>query len=214
MIDHLRGVRAILFDLDGTLVDSFYSHYRVYQRVFADLGFPFDEHEYARQYSPNWYRFYERLGVPKERWEDADRAWLRYYSEEAPQKCAGADEALAAARGGGRKVGLVTSGDRSRVDNDLRRLGWADTFDVTVCGGEVPQRKPHPEALSHALDQLVLPPQRAAYVGDTVEDVEMGRAAGTLTVAVLGGFSLPGALEQARPDILLPSLSEFPNLLG
>jgi HAD superfamily hydrolase (TIGR01549 family) len=156
---------------------------------------------------------YERLRVPKERWEDADRAWLHYYSEEAPEKCAGADAALAAVRSAGREVGLVTSGDRSRVDNDLRRLGWTGVFTVTVCGGEVPQRKPHPEALLYALGQLAIPPAQAAYVGDTVEDVEMGRAAGTLTIAVHGGFSTPAVLAAAQPDFTLTSLAGLPGLL-
>ncbi|HEY3247503.1 MAG TPA: HAD family hydrolase [bacterium] len=205
----INRLRAVLFDLDGTLIDAFHSHYRVYQRVFADLDQVFDPAAYAQHYSPNWYRFYERLGLPKERWDDADRAWLRYYAEEAPGKCAGADDALAAARATGRAVGLVTSGDRSRVDHDLRRLGWAQAFDVTVCGGEVPQRKPHPDALLHALDRLGIPPAQAAYVGDTVEDVEMGRAAGTLTVAVHGGFSTPAVLAGARPDVTLASLADF-----
>jgi len=182
--------------------------------VFADLAVPFDEAAYARHYSPNWYRFYERLGLPKELWTDADEAWLRYYNEESPDKREGADEALAAVRAAGRALGLVTSGDRARVDSDLRRLGWAETFDVTVCGGEVPQRKPHPEALLHALDRLSLSPQQAAYVGDTADDVEMGRAAGVITVAVLGGFAPHAVLAGANSDIILTSLTEFPELLA
>lgn len=213
MTDVLKSIRAVLFDLDGTLVDSFHSHYRVYTRVFADLGVPFDEDAYARHYSPNWYRFYERLGLPQAQWEAADQAWLRYYTDEAPDRCAGADEALAAVRASGRRLGLVTSGDRARVDHDLRRLGWAGMFEVTVCGGEVPQRKPHPEALLYALDRLALSPQQAAYVGDTVEDIEMGRGAGAVTIAVLGGFAPSEALEQASPDVMLTSLADFPELL-
>ena len=182
--------------------------------MFADLAVPFDEAAYARHYSPNWYRFYERLGLPKELWTDADEAWLRYYHEESPDKREGADEALAAVRAAGRALGLVTSGDRARVDSDLRRLGWASTFEVTICGGEVPQRKPHPEALLLAVERLAVSSRRTAYVGDTVEDVEMGRNAGALTIAVLGGFTPPAVLEQVAPDILLPSLIEFPALFG
>ena len=89
-----RPVAAVLFDLDGTLIDSFHSHYRVYQAVFADLRLPFDERAYVQHYSPNWYQFYERLGVAKDRWNEADRLWLHYYSRERPDERPGATDIL------------------------------------------------------------------------------------------------------------------------
>lgn len=207
----LRGLRAVLFDLDGTLVDSFRSHYRVYQRVFTDLGMFFDESAYQRFYSPNWYIFYERMGVPKERWPEADRLWLHYYRQEAPDRREGADDVLAAVVASGRALGLVTSGDRSRVERDLQRMGWTKHFQVVICGGDTADRKPEPAPLLAALDRMRVPPSQAAYVGDTVEDMVMGKAGGVTTVAVLGGFSSKDTLEQTKPDLLLPSLR---NLVG
>lgn len=207
------SARAVLFDLDGTLLDSFRSHYRVYQRVFSDLGMPFDEDAYVRYYSPNWYIFYERMGLAKDRWPEADELWLRYYASEAPQRRDGADEILAAVRARGRALGLVTSGDRSRVERDLQRMGWSETFDAVVCGGDVTERKPRPGPLLHALEAVEIPAAEAIYVGDTVEDVAMGRAAGTGTVAVLGGFSSKEALAEANPDLLVASLRDLAALL-
>lgn len=205
--------RAVLFDLDGTLLDSFRSHYRVYRAVFADLMMPFDEGAYLRHYSPNWYLFYERLGVPKERWGEADRLWLEHYAKETPTEREGAGDLLQRLRASGCALGLVTSGDRSRVERDLTRMGWTELFDVIVCGGEVPERKPHPAALQYALRLLEQPESAAIYVGDTIEDVMMGKSAGVMTVALLGGFSSREALEGARPDLILEAPSALAGIV-
>ncbi len=207
-----RPVSAVLFDLDGTLIDSFRSHYRVYQAVFADLRLPFDETAYVQHYSPNWYQFYERLGVANDRWAEADRLWLHYYSAERPDERPGASELLRTIHDSRRPMGLVTSGDRSRVEPDLERMGWSDLFQVVVCGGEVPERKPHPAALRHALRRLEQQESAAVYVGDTIEDVMMGKSAGVMTVALLGGFSSREALEGARPDLILDAPSALAGI--
>lgn len=209
----MTALRAVLFDLDGTLLDSLSSQYAVFTRVFDSLGMRFDEAAYRAHYSPNWYLLYERIGVPRDRWAEADRLWLEHYASEAPRAIAGADDVIAAARQGGRAVGLVTSGDRSRVQRDLARVGWEAVFDVVVCGGDVTDRKPKPGPLLHALERLAVPPGESVYVGDTVDDVEMGKAAGTLTVGVATGFSPWEALAGAAPAHLCRSLAEVVPLL-
>ena len=209
----METIRAVLFDLDGTLLDSLASHHTVYRKVFAELGLPLEDSDYTRHYSPNWYIFYERMGVPQSRWADADRIWLRYYAEETPHPREGADALLAAVKNSGRALGLVTSGERSRVERDIHRAGWTQVFKVVVCGGDVEQRKPLPGPLLHALGALRTAPPSALYVGDTVEDVDMGKAAQTVTAAVLGGFSRREVLEGASPDYLVESLPELTELL-
>src|SRR5574341_781704 len=203
----LHRVRAVLFDLDGTLLDSLRAHFHVYERVFADLGASLDEESYARHYSPNWYLFYERMHLPRDRWPDADRLWLEYYAKETPGPRDGAAQVLAAVQASGRALGLVTSGDRARVARDLDRVHWGLLFDVVVCGGDTPHLKPHPAPLLHALAHLKRRPPDAVYVGDTIEDVRMGKAAGTVTAAVTGGFSSRETLAGEKPDVVLDGLS-------
>jgi len=209
----LRPAQAVLFDLDGTLLDSRTSHYRVYQHVFADLGIQFDHAVFTRYYSPNWYLLYERIGLPRDRWPEADQLWLRHYEQETPGPRTGAGQVLAVVKGSRRALGLVTSGERARVERDLDRLGWVALFDAVVCGGDAPRMKPHPDPLRLALSQLNLSPRAAVYVGDTIEDVQMGKAAGTATVALAGGFSSHETLSGERPDILLDSLDELIPLM-
>lgn len=210
----MLACRAVCFDLDGTLLDSLVSHYRVYRRVFAELGLALEEGAYADRYSPNWYIFYERMGLARDRWDEADQLWLRHYENEAPHARPGADDVLAAIRASGRRLGLVTSGDRSRVERDIHRAGWERSFDIVVCGGDVEERKPLPGPLLHALLALRIEPAASLYVGDTVEDIAMGKAAGTRTAGVLGGFSGRAALEAASPDHLVTSLRELVPLVG
>src|SRR2546425_1729092 len=209
----LHDMRAVLFDLDGTLLDSFQSHYRVYQHVFADLRIGFDEGTFVQYYSPNWYLLYERIGLSRDRWPDADQLWLHYYEQETPGPRDGAAQALAAVKASRRALGLVTSGERTRVERDLARLGWQLLFDAVVCGGDAPRMKPDPDPLRLGLSHLRVQPAAAVYVGDTIEDVQMGKAAGTATVALTGGFSPREVLAAEHPDMLLDTLNELVTLL-
>src|SRR2546428_13679671 len=178
--------RAVLFDLDGTLLDSFQSHYRVYQHVFADLRIGFDEGTFMQYYSPNWYRLYERIGLSRDRWPDADQLWLHYYEQETPGPREGAAEVLAAVKASRRALGLVTSGERTRVDRDLERLGWQRPFDAVVCGTDAPRMKPHPDPLRLALAHLHLQPIAPDYAAGTLACGPVGTAARHANAGITG----------------------------
>ena len=108
----------------------------------------------------------------------------------------------------GLPVALVTSGDRARVERELRAHGLDRVFRVLVCGPDTVNKKPHPEPLLLALRDLGVPPRRAVYVGDSPEDIEMARTAGAWSIGIPGGFPNALALERARPDLLAPRLAE------
>jgi dTDP-3-amino-3,4,6-trideoxy-alpha-D-glucose transaminase len=206
-------LQAVLFDWDGTLVDSAQASYRCYVRLFSHYGIRFDEESFERTYSPNWHRTYEQLGLPRAVWEEADRRWLEHYSGEETSLLPGARETLERVRQAGLRVALVTSGDRQRVSGELARLGLTGAFEVTTCADDAPQRKPHPASLLLTLDRMGRAPSAAAYVGDSPEDVEMARAAGAYAVGVFGGFPNRGALEAAEPDLLVSDLVAATDLL-
>src|SRR2546427_12347820 len=198
----LHGTRAVLFDLDGTLLDSFQSHYRVYQHVFADLRTGFGEGTFMHSYPPNWSRLYERIGLSRDRWPAADQLWLHYYEQETPGPRDGAAQALAAVKASRRALGLVTSGERARVERDLERLGWQRLFDAVVCGGDTSHMKPNPAPLRLALGHLHASPTSAGYVGDNYGDGQQGKAAGTSNVALSGGVSATESLPSDATDVL------------
>jgi HAD superfamily hydrolase (TIGR01549 family) len=201
-----NGLRAVLFDWDGTLVDSAEKSYRCYRRVFARYGIDYDHALFEKTYAPDWYRTYEELGLPRESWPEADAHWLECYAGEPSRLLPGAREALAALAGSGLRQGLVSSGDPVRVRGEVESFGLAPFFSAVVCGGETTGRKPHPEPLLVALGRLSIGPEHAAYVGDSPEDVLMAKAAGAYAIGIPGGFPNRAALEAAEPHVLAASL--------
>jgi HAD superfamily hydrolase (TIGR01549 family) len=197
----------VLFDWDGTLVDSAEKSFRCYAKVFATFGIAFDHVAYARSYSPDWYQTYEAVGLPRRRWPEADALWTRCYEQEPSLLVPGARAALERIARSGRLQGLVSSGEVSRVRRELRVHALESFFGAAVvCGGETEQRKPHPAPLLLGLDRLGVGPDEAVYVGDSPEDVAMAKAAGVFAVGIPGTFPNREALLAARPDFIAPSL--------
>jgi HAD superfamily hydrolase (TIGR01549 family) len=198
--------RAVLFDWDGTLVDSAERTFRCYSQVFAVYGIRFDREAFERTYSPDWYRTYEGVGLPPEAWAEADARWVACYETETSCLVDGARDGLERLARAGRVLGVVSSGDASRVRAEMAALGVASLFATAVCGGETARRKPHPEPLLAALGKLAVSPAECAYVGDSPEDVAMARAAGAMAVGIPGGFPNREALKASSPDLLVASL--------
>ena len=207
-----RTLAAVLFDWDGTLIDSYHADSQAYLALFREMGVPWDLPELERHYSPNWYAVYRAAGIRKARWPDADRTWRTYYAKHRPKLMSGARRVLGqlARR---HNLGLVTSGDRNRVMSQLREFGLLRILRTRVCGGDLEEKKPHPAPLQMALRQMALEPAECVYVGDTPEDVEMARAAGVRAIAVLGSFPTEKRLRAVRPEFLLDDLRKLPGLL-
>jgi pyrophosphatase PpaX len=201
-----NGRRAVLFDWDGTLVDSAERTFRCYARVFGVFGIAFDRSDFERTYSPDWYRTYAAIGLPEEDWAEADARWIACYETEPSELVAGARIALERLSASGVTLGLVSSGDGARVRTEIAALELEPLFKVAVCGGETARRKPHPEPLLVALERIGTAPAECAYVGDSPEDVVMAQAAGAFAVGIPGGFPNRDALVASSPDLLAPSL--------
>ena len=203
-----RKLSAVLFDWDGTLLDSADATFRSYQKLFGSFGIGFDRARFAETYSPDWYRTYEAVELPKHRWPEADSLWIALYAVEEPGLIAGALEAVRRLRAAGLSTGLVTSGSRGRIERDLAKLGVAPLFDVLVCSEDAPRKKPHPDPLRLALERLSVSSHEAACVGDSPEDVQMARAAGVFSVAIAGAFPNHEALRRSSADLWASTLDE------
>ena len=207
-----KKLRGVLFDWDGTLLDSFHADSQAYLAMFRELGLSWGIAELRKHYSPDWYTVYRRARISPERWDDADRIWRAYYVQH-PSELVPAARRVLRQLSRHHKLGLVTSGDRDRVTRQLREFALTAMFRARVCGGDTPEKKPHPAPLQLALRKMKLEPADCVYVGDTPEDVEMAEAAGVRAIAVLGPFPTARGLRKARPEFLLRGLHELPGLL-
>ena len=207
-----RRIRGVLFDWDGTLLDSYVADSQAYLSMFGALGVPWTLKELERHYSPNWYDVYRAAGIDEKRWDSADQLWRQHYASHKPKLIAGVRRVLG--RIGARySMGIVTSGDRDRVMRQLREFRLTRMFAARVCSGDTAEKKPHPAPLQLALSKMRLAANDCVYVGDTVQDLQMAQRAGVRAIAVLGPFPTESQLRIVQPEFLLRSIEELPALL-
>jgi HAD superfamily hydrolase (TIGR01662 family) len=205
-------IHCVLLDWDGTLLDSFEADAQAYIDMFAALGLPWSVAELKRHYSPNWHRVYRAARLPRAKWQQADRLWMKFYRMHRPELQPGARHALRAL---GRRfqLALVSSGSRARVRRQLREHEVSAMFATKVCSEDAAHRKPHPAPLQLALDRLRLSPKVCVYVGDAPEDIEMAHRAGMRAIGVLAGSPVPARLRDALPDAIIETIGELPALM-
>jgi len=201
------SVSTLFFDWDGTLVDSAQLGLTAFEQSFAALGVAFDHEIYRVVYSPNWYSVYEAMGLPKDKWQKADELWIQHYGEQTAQPVEGAKATIVELRRKGYHLGVVSSGSDCRVAREIRELGLDSLFEVVVCNEQMENKKPHPEGLETAMRSLGCAPEESCYVGDSPEDIEMGKRARMLTVGVRSAYPTSWKLESYSPDIFINSLT-------
>jgi HAD superfamily hydrolase (TIGR01549 family) len=203
------NIKTLVFDWDGTLVDSAHLGLIAFQKTFAELGVAFPIDIYEASYSPNWYSTYKALGLSEDLWERADALWLQHYGEETAPLIEGVGDTLAMLHAKGYRLGVVTSGSHSRVTREMTLSALNGLLDTLVCNEHIVNKKPHPEGLELALGKLGSSPDESAYVGDAPEDIEMGRRGNVLTVGVRSNYPSSARLLAAEPDIFLETIVDL-----
>jgi HAD superfamily hydrolase (TIGR01509 family) len=208
----MKIIDAILFDWDGTLVDTSKAAFAATQSSLNHFGILLESELYEQIYSPNWHNIYEALQLPHHQWDEADNLWLYYYGQEVPVMGED-DRILLDALAGKYCLGVVTNANRSRVRREISALGIAEYFGAVISGDDVQHRKPHPEGLETAMKIIGRKPHACCYVGDSPEDVEMGKRAGVLTIGIISNYPGNKRLLSAHPDFCIDCLSELALIL-
>ncbi len=206
----IAGIKAILFDLDGTLLDSFPVHYEVYKIMFGRLGIKINKEKFLSTYSPDWYKTYEAMELPKEKWELANSYWLEEAEKHSPELFPDVFKILLTLSEHF-TLGLVTSGSRTRVMNDLERTGIKYLFKTIVTGDDIKNPKPSPEGLNMALNNLKVKANETLYISDTTIDYEMAKAGRVLFMGVNSEFK---SLNPDHSEYSIHSITDLPGLLG
>jgi HAD superfamily hydrolase (TIGR01509 family) len=207
------SIQSVLLDWDGTLLNSFQADAAAYIHMFGALGMSWSMEDLKRHYSPNWHRVYRAAGLPRSKWDEADRLWMLSYRKQEPKLQPGVRHVLQALDRRF-KLALVSSGSRARVRRQLREHELASMFLAKVCSEDAPRRKPHPAPLRIAVEKLRTRPELCVYVGDAPEDVEMAHRAGVRAIGVLGGSPVPERLRAASPDAMIETIRDLPALLA
>jgi pyrophosphatase PpaX len=208
---------AVLFDFDGTLVDTTEMIHRSMRHAASSV---LGRDDIPRE------TLLANVGQPLPRQMeliDAEKAELlleayRIHHEQHHDamigEFPGVEESLARLRSAGTKVAVVTSKRRPSVEMALRNFpGLRDVVDRFVTLEDTTEHKPRPEPLLRGLELLGVPKERAAYVGDSPFDVEAAKAAGLTSVAVSWGAFSEDRLREAEPDHLVPDIESAVDLL-
>lgn len=209
MYSRMNHISLLLFDWDGTIADSAELGLAAFRKSFRALGLDFPEEIYRSVYSPNWYSIYEAMGLPKEKWDRADELWVHHYGEQTAMLIEGAEETLRQLQIRNYQLGIVSSGSECRLTRELEHHGLTELFDLVVCNEQMVNKKPHPEGLKTALAGLKKSNEQCCYIGDSPEDIEMGKRAEMLTVGLRSSYPTSWRLRDAGPDIYIESFSEL-----
>jgi phosphoglycolate phosphatase len=208
-----KSFDLLVFDWDGTLVDSAAHIVQSIQAAASDLGLDFPTQERAR--------YIIGLGLsdaltylfPALAQEDYPHLAERYRhhylaGDHKLTLFAGASQGIRALHAAGFSLAVATGKSRQGLDRALERSGLAFCFHASRCADEgLP--KPHPDMLEHLMRALRVDPRRTLMVGDTTHDLEMARSAGVAAVAVGYGAHSRASLEAYQP---LACVMSFPEL--
>ncbi|CCK79738.1 MULTISPECIES: DUF120 domain-containing protein [Desulfobacula] len=219
------SVDAVLFDLDGTLIDSIESYYCIVEIILDKMGFPAVPRqtilEAAKNDEFNWDLILP--DVPdRSRQETAAQAWQMvqqiypdtFLKNVRPFPDTG--KVLRLLHDRNIKIGIATSTPQKNISDKMKildREGILNFVETVVSAGDVERKKPFPDALILCRDRLGVRSDRCVYVGDMVMDVVAGMAAGMKTIGVLTGFETYASLAQNNPDVIIESISDLPDVL-
>jgi HAD superfamily hydrolase (TIGR01509 family) len=194
----VRGpTRAVVFDLDGTLLDSLGFVLRALEHALEPYGVRPTAEIFTRLGGPPQ-RFLPEL-IPDPQGADEVLARLAAYHHthgHLLQPYLGAAELLHALHAADVRLGIWTGRDRSSAITLLRRLGLESLFGIVVCGDDLATHKPDPAGLRLILDRLAVTPESALYVGDADVDAEGGFAAGVDTLLIRhGSRTIPATVQ-------------------
>jgi HAD superfamily hydrolase (TIGR01509 family) len=182
-------VTAVIFDCDGTLVDSEPLARRSWERLLSDRGYALTDADYAAVLGLPYDRvhgyFADRVALPAHAvfWVEFSRALFEMIDTEL-QPFADALETVAALADAGAPLAVASSSPRERLDRSLARAGLTRAFATTVAGDEVARGKPAPDMYLEAARRLGVEPAACVAVEDTAPGVASARAAGMAVVGV------------------------------
>jgi len=201
----MMALKAALFDLDGTLLDSLPLITSTFQKAFKQFNIPWGNGDVVKWIGRPLVEI-ARHFAGNERWEEFINLYQSIYAVDHDcytRLYPGAIETLAGLKQEEVHLGIVTSKRRPATMRSLEFLRLTDLFNVIITANDVARHKPDPEPVLKALEILDISPDNAVFVGDSPFDIASGKRAGVYTVGVTWGMADSEELKRCKPDELL-----------
>ena len=219
----LRRPEMVLIDLDGTLVDTAPDLAHCVDLTMAELELPPRGLQAVRGWIGNGVPVLVHRALTNSQdgqadpllYEQALTIFMRHYEEHVcvySRPFPGVVEGLHALREQDFKLGCVTNKPARFTEPLLDKLSFTQFFAVIVSGDTLEKKKPDPAPLLYAAAKLDATPADSLMVGDSIHDVEAGRAAGFQVACVNYGYNHGLDIRDAGPDAVIDSLSQLPDL--
>jgi pyrophosphatase PpaX len=209
---------AVLFDLDGTVVDTIPHILASFRHATADvLGEALPDEELMHHVGvplARQMRYFTDDEQVAERLLASYREFNRRTHDEMARLYPNTRSALEALTGTGLPMGIVTSKSRMMARRAIDLFDLGRYFPVLVTADDTTTHKPDPEPVRLGASLLGVDPARCVYVGDSPADIESGNGAGAGTIAATWGVACRDRLMAASPDAVIDDISELPALLG
>lgn len=209
----LDSVRAVLFDVDGTLLDTFDFIYGAFEHAFEVHGVPpMTREEISQLMGGPLEEVYGMMAAEFDA-KALTETHRTFQTNNLPlaKLFPSTIEVLMALQAREIKIGAVTTRSLRTSVRSLEMTGIAGYFDVIISAEDVQNLKPHPEPLLMALDLLAVSREAAIMVGDTAADIQAGKNAGVRTVAALYGFGGERLLS-LEPDYSIRNIRDLLHL--
>lgn len=207
-------IKAILFDYDGTVVNSLKHIHPAWNKAFQAQGINLSHEEVVRDV----FNSTDEEKKAKYKGVDLDKLYSDFRSklaESYPQyeKTPGIENVLKELKKRGIKTAICSLGMPGRIKEVLTSLQLIDFFNIILGRGDVPNQKPHPDIAFKAMEQLGVNRNEAILIGDSSIDIQTGKSAGILTGLYTPESNLPytdhDMLKNAEPDFIFSHFDEF-----
>ena len=219
----LRAIRAVIFDMDGTLIDSIDVYHAITNDVMECLGIEMilsrevflECLSHGKNLSDVIFPSdVENRGRTVERFKTlASHAFKEIFSKGRVELIDGVNRLFEELRGRGFSLAIVTSSMTEVVVPFLKGRNLYPYLNCVLGRSEVPRLKPSPDPLLKCVEILNVQPCESLYVGDSIIDIQAGKAAGTRTAGVLTGTTDLNRLKAEAPDVILHSVGDLLTVL-
>lgn len=221
----MAPIRAVLIDLDGTLLDTAPDLAAAANRMLVHVGLPPHEPQLIATFIGKGIPMLVRRALASSLAGTADEAqyeralplFERYYAEESGRRAKpypGAREGIKRLRELDLRLACVTNKTERFTCELLERTGFAASFDLAVCGDTVARKKPDPMPLLFACERFEVSPGEALFIGDSLNDVTAARAAGCPVWCVPYGYNEGLPVDTLDCDRVVATLGEAAGLIA